>query len=109
MSTLGKQIFFFIKYLVVLFFATLSFNISAQEHPSLILTKKGVSDIRAQLGNVPIFDKTLAKVKKEVDIEIESGIHVPIPKDMAGGYTHDRHKKKLVYFTESRSALSNFG
>ena len=30
-------------------------------HPKLILTKEGVDNIRKNLGNVPIFDKTLAK------------------------------------------------
>lgn len=65
----------------------------AQEHPNLILTKKGVEKIRKHLGTIPIFDNTLNKVKTEVDNEIKKGIFVPIPKDMAGGYTHDRHKK----------------
>ncbi|MCF6296902.1 MAG: heparinase II/III family protein [Flavobacteriaceae bacterium] len=65
---------------------------TVKEHPNLILTKKGVEQIKTQLGNVPLFDKTLAKVKLEVDAEIASGIHVPIPKDLSGGYTHERHK-----------------
>jgi len=69
---------------------------SAQEHPNLVLTKKGVVAIRKQLGNIPVFDATLEKVKNEVDAEIATGIHVPIPKDMAGGYTHDRHKKNWL-------------
>ncbi|MCF6181282.1 alginate lyase family protein [Lutibacter sp.] len=63
------------------------------QHPSLILTKQGVQDIKAQLGHIPIFDKTLAVTKKEVDAEILAGIDVPIPKDYSGGYTHERHKK----------------
>ena len=65
----------------------------AQEHPSLILTKAGVQKIKENLGTIPVFDNTLKKVKEEVDTEIASGIDVPVPKDMAGGYTHDRHKK----------------
>ncbi len=64
----------------------------AQSHPNLILTKKGVEEIRKNLGTVPMFDVALAKVKAEVDAEIEIGIQVPIPKDMSGGYTHERHK-----------------
>ena len=28
------------------------------QHPKLILTAQGVKDIRAQLGSIPIFDKT---------------------------------------------------
>ncbi|NOR27365.1 MAG: heparinase, partial [Lutibacter sp.] len=62
-------------------------------HPKLVLTQKGVQNIRENLGNVPLFDETLAKVKEEIDAEILVGIDVPIPKDFSGGYTHERHKK----------------
>jgi len=65
----------------------------AQSHPKLTLTKKGVTEIRKNLGNIPLFDQTLAIVKKNVDAEMQKDIEVPIPKDMAGGYTHDQHKK----------------
>lgn len=85
--------------ILILIVATFSFvyqNGYSQEHPSLILTKEGVKKIRAQLGKVPIFDKTLAKVKEEVDAEILAGIEVPIPKDFSGGYTHERHKRNFL-------------
>jgi len=62
-------------------------------HPSIILTNKGVKDIRAQLGSIPIFDNSLKEVQEEVDAEIAAGIEVPIPKDYSGGYTHSRHKR----------------
>ncbi|WP_341222326.1 hypothetical protein [Polaribacter atrinae] len=65
-------------------------------HPKLILTKQGVDNIRKHLGTVPIFDKTLADTKADVDAEIELGIQVPIPKDLSGGYTHERHKKNFI-------------
>ncbi|SFD10566.1 alginate lyase family protein [Algibacter pectinivorans] len=65
-------------------------------HPKLILTKKGVKEIRAQLGNIPIFDNTLKEVKEDIDAEIKLGIDTPIPKDYSGGYTHDRHKRNMV-------------
>ncbi|WP_216785288.1 alginate lyase family protein [Cellulophaga sp. HaHaR_3_176] len=69
---------------------------NAQEHPNLILTAQGVKDIRAQLGNIPIFDNTLKAVKEEIDAEIASGIETPIPKDYSGGYTHVRHKRNMI-------------
>lgn len=69
---------------------------TTQQHPNLILTKNGVEKIRAELGNVPLFDASLAKVKEEVDAEILNGIEVPIPKDFSGGYTHERHKKNFL-------------
>ena len=68
-------------------------NTTSQEHPKLILTAQGVKDIRANLGNIPIFDNSLKAVQKEVDAEIALGIEVPIPKDYSGGYTHSRHKQ----------------
>ncbi|GAA4965564.1 alginate lyase family protein [Algibacter aquimarinus] len=69
---------------------------SQSQHPKLILTAQGVQDIRAQLGNIPIFDNTLKKVKAEIDAEIENGIEVPVPKDYSGGYTHVTHKRNWL-------------
>jgi hypothetical protein len=74
----------------------ISLSVTAQEHPSLILTKDGVETIRKNLGKVPLFDATLQRVKEEVDAEIALGIHTPIPKDFSGGYTHQRHKKNYL-------------
>lgn len=65
------------------------------EHPRLILTPEGVAQIRSELGKIPLFDKTLQETKNEVDHEIVTGIHVPIPKDYSGGYTHERHKQNF--------------
>ena len=67
----------------------------AGEHPKLIMTKDGVEKIRAALGTVPLFDATVARVKAEVDAEIELGIDTPIPRDYSGGYTHERHKRNF--------------
>ncbi|WP_139957401.1 alginate lyase family protein [Flavicella sediminum] len=71
-------------------------NSKLGNHPSLILTKKGVAEIRKNLGKLPLFDASLAEVKKEVDAEILLGIDVPIPKDYSGGYTHNRHKRNFL-------------
>ncbi len=65
----------------------------AQNHPSLILTKKGVVAMKGALGKAPLFDKALSEAKAMVEAEIKSGIDVPVPKDMSGGYTHERHKQ----------------
>ena len=70
--------------------------ITENEHPKLILTKKGVENIRKNLGNIPIFDNTLQAVKEEIDAEIALGIETPIPLDYSGGYTHTRHKKNFL-------------
>lgn len=69
---------------------------NSQAHPNLILTAQGVKDIRAQLGNIPIFDNTLKTVQEEIDAEIALGIDTPIPVDYSGGYTHVRHKRNMI-------------
>lgn len=76
-----------------MFLGTALVSSAQTPHPNLILTKDGVKEIRSNLGKVPMFDKVLTDIKAEVDAEIEIGVKVPIPKDMAGGYTHERHKK----------------
>lgn len=73
------------------------------EHPTLILTKDGVAEIRAALGTVPLFDATVAKVRAEVDAEIAAGIDTPIPRDYSGGYTHERHKRN--FFTMQKAGV----
>ncbi|MDO6712654.1 alginate lyase family protein [Aliiglaciecola sp. 2_MG-2023] len=80
-----------------------SFTVSAKEHPNLILTEPGVERIRANLGQVPLFDESLATIKQQVDVEIALGIDTPIPKDFSGGYTHQRHK--LNFFTAQKAGV----
>ena len=80
-------------YLLILFTVTIA---QSQEHPNLILTKNGVQEIRQQLGKVPLFDSSLATIKKEVDAEMLNPISIPIPKDMSGGFTHEQHKKNYL-------------
>jgi oligo-alginate lyase len=86
----------FIKSLALGIIFSMTSGISAQEHPSLVLTKQGVREIQSNLGKVPLFDASLADTKAEVDAEIKLGILIPIPKDLSGGYTHERHKKNFL-------------
>lgn len=86
---------------VIIYCISLCFSTMAQEHPSLILTKAGVQNIRAELGNVPLFDASLEKLKQEVDAEIALGIDTPVPQDYSGGYTHERHKRNMVVMQQA--------
>ena len=74
---------------------------NTSNHPNLILTKEGVASIKASLGKAPLFDEALSNSITKVDAEIATGIHVPIPKDMSGGYTHQRHKKNWFIMQEA--------
>ncbi len=75
----------------------------ASQHPNLILTVEGVNSMRSNLGIVPLFDQSVRRVRDQVDAEIEIGIDVPVPKDLAGGYTHERHKAN--FFTMQKAGV----
>lgn len=67
----------------------------AQGHPSVALTKQGVVNIRAALKHNQLLQHSFKFYKEEVDQAMAEGIDVPIPKDLAGGYTHERHKQNF--------------
>ncbi len=73
------------------------------QYPGLILTKEGVRAMRSELGQIPLFDLSVQSARADVDAQIELGIDVPIPKDMAGGYTHERHKAN--FFTMQKAGV----
>ncbi len=63
------------------------------KHPSLGLTKEGVALIQAGINKYALFTKTYEQAKHEVEQAIINGVDVPFPKDMAGSYTHEQHKR----------------
>ncbi len=65
-------------------------------HPQLVMTPSDVAQIRTKLGQVPLFDSSLTRVRAEVDAEMKLGIDTPEPQDYSGGYTHERHKKNYA-------------
>ncbi|MGQ1784144.1 heparinase II/III domain-containing protein [Saccharicrinis sp. GN24d3] len=69
---------------------------SEENSPNVILTNQGVNDIRNELGKLPLLDKSFEALVAETDADMANGIHVPIPKDPAGGYTHNRHKQNYI-------------
>ncbi|MEM8981787.1 MAG: heparinase II/III family protein [Pseudomonadota bacterium] len=97
-----------LAWLVVVGIASVS-EAAASEHPRLVLTTDGVVRIRAELGGVPLFDATLAKVRAEVDAEIARGIETPLPKDFSGGYTHERHKRNFLLMPQAGALFQILG
>ena len=64
--------------------------------PHVVLTSQGVTSIKNELGKLPLLDRSVDLLKSETEADMELGIHVPVPKDPAGGYTHNRHKKNYT-------------
>lgn len=84
--------FLFVAFLLTVFVG----NSYSQSHPKLVLTKKGVSAFQINLKKLPLLKQSLQEAIEEVDADMANGTEVPVPKDMAGGYTHERHKKNYL-------------
>ena len=82
------------KLVILLHIICLGYNVAIAQHPSLSLTKNGVELIKRGMEDAPLFKQVLENTKLEVDLQLDSGeVPIPVPKDMAGGYTHEQHKK----------------
>lgn len=80
-------------FISIILFLTLTIQAQTPQHPCLLLTQKGVKQIKSQNKTAILFDKTLAGTQKQVDAILANPIDVPIPKDAGGGYTHEQHKR----------------
>ncbi len=64
--------------------------------PRLMLTQKGVKDIRAQLGKNHILDSAWNNARAIADNALAQPIEVPIPEHVGGGYSHEKHKSNYT-------------
>jgi len=62
------------------------------------MTANGVKTI-ANGPKLPLFEKAINEAKSTLAIAMANGIDVPIPKDMAGGYTHEQHKRNYKHMS----------
>ncbi|MDR0711260.1 MAG: alginate lyase family protein [Prevotellaceae bacterium] len=69
---------------------------AVKERPCLLLTPKGIAEIKAALGKLPCFDRSYAEVKAAADKAVSEKIDVPVPADGGGGYTHEQHKRNYI-------------
>lgn len=80
------------RYFFILVFSLIVMDIAAQ-HPSIMLTKKGVEEVRAGINKYPLLSSSFKTLKTEADKAISSRMNVPTPADGGGGITHEQHKK----------------
>ena len=85
-------------------------------HPNLLITPTDIRLINKDLGKYPAFDKAFNALKKQADAAIAEKMDVPVPKDPAGAYTHERHTKNykslyaagMVYATTKDKKYSEY-
>lgn len=68
----------------------------AQNRPVTYATKADFALVKASFTDNPVLKKSFDQIKTLVDKELEKDIDVPVPKDPAGGYTHERHKANYM-------------
>ena len=73
----------------------------AQEDPSILYPTTAAQAF--ELGNnlPPLFKETLSSTEASVKAWIADGILVPVPKDMAGGYSHEVHKRNFLLMQQT--------
>ncbi len=65
-------------------------------HPKLMLTAEGISRFRSQIGANPLTDAAYRKAKSIADAAVSSPLVIPEPKDVGGGYSHEKHKSNYT-------------
>jgi len=64
----------------------------AQTHPNLMLTAGNIAAVRNGCNSSPLLKKSYLEMKAKADKALAEKMDVPVPKDGAGGYTHEQHK-----------------
>jgi hypothetical protein len=71
------------------------------QHPLTFFTKIEAAQIRNTVAKYPLSLNSYNELKKEVDKWVNKDVDVPIPKDPAGGYTHEKHKANYMLMFNS--------
>ncbi|MEO8174349.1 MAG: heparinase II/III family protein [Sediminibacterium sp.] len=73
--------------------SVLLINVVYAQHPSIMLTKKMVEEVRAGITKYPLLTSSYKNLKADADKALARPINVPTPADGGGGITHEQHKK----------------
>ena len=73
----------------------------AQTHPFTYNTKEDFEFIKKVVPTNQLLNHSFQDIKKDVDGWLGKDIDVPLPKDLAGGYTHEKHKENYMLLFNS--------
>ncbi len=69
--------------------------VHAQTAP-VLFDATGLKQMATDGKRYPLFAAEVERTKKAVDKAIRAGVHVPVPKDPGGGFTHEQHKRNYM-------------
>jgi len=91
-----------LKKISLLFFLFFAFSHqSRSQHPVSFFTKEESLLVRSNLNTQPLLNESFQALKKETDFWLNKEVDVPLPKDPAGGYTHEKHKANYLLMFNS--------
>jgi len=73
----------------------------AQQHPITFFKTADVALVKQDLNKYPLLKDSYQEIKDDVDKWLNKDVDVPLPKDPAGGYTHERHKNNYMLMFNS--------
>jgi hypothetical protein len=82
--------------ITILFFCFIQLQLFAQVHPIAFANKSEFQFVKQNLASNELIKKSFQDLKAKVDAQLGVDIDVPVPKDAAGGYTHDKHKTNYI-------------
>jgi hypothetical protein len=71
------------------------------QHPVGFYSKADLDYVKANLAGNALLEQSLAAIKNETDPWLDKPVDVPMPKDAAGGYSHERHKANYLLLFNS--------
>ena len=86
---------------VTILLIVVSTQLIAQQHPVAFATTADLIAVKNSLSKNALIKQSYTEIKKSVDKWIGKDIDVPVPKDAAGGYTHDKHKDNYTLMFNS--------
>ena len=75
--------------------------LSVAQHPTTFFTKTEAAELKAGIIKYPLLTRSYNEIKRQVDEWVNKEVDVPLPKDPAGGYTHERHKANYTLMFNS--------
>lgn len=71
------------------------------QHPVGFYSKSDLEYVKANMQGNALAQQSLETLKKETDPWLNKAVDVPMPKDPAGGYSHERHKANYLLLFNS--------
>lgn len=88
------------KRLLTILFITAVTKAGAQ-HPVTLFTKTEATEVKNNLSKYPLLSQSFSDIRQQTDEWLNKPVDVPVPKDPAGGYTHQRHMANYMLMFNS--------